>query len=65
MEKLISDEVYEKYRNKVRRIDNEVLRKEGQTFGQAMAAGSIVEGLPESLGKEILEFIKDAGKKND
>ena len=58
------EKAYETYLKKEAKVYNEVLRDKGQTFGDFMSAGSIVEGLDEEVGKEILEIIKNAGMIN-
>ena len=61
MDANLFEKVYEAYTKKEARIFNEILRDKGQTFGDAMSEGSIVEGLDEQVGQEVLEVIKNAG----
>jgi hypothetical protein len=56
---------YEKFTNKSKKVHNEILRDEGQTFADAMCEGSIVEGLDIEVGEKIIEIIKNAGKRNN
>ncbi|MCL2754950.1 MAG: hypothetical protein FWD35_04450 [Oscillospiraceae bacterium] len=42
-------------------VYNSVLREDGQSFADAMCAGSIVEALDDETGAMILNAIKKAG----
>ena len=54
-------EAYKAYMQEESKVYNEVLREKGESFGDFMSSGSIVEGLDEEVGREILEIIKNAG----
>ena len=62
MEKNFFEKVYEEYTKKETKVYNEILRDKGQSFGDFMSDGSIVEGLDEQVGLEVLDVIKNAGK---
>ena len=59
-----TEEDYQKYLKKSSKVYNEKLRDEHQTFADFMCEGSIVEGLDEKTGKELLETIKNLGYGN-
>ena|GEM_PF-2739743 len=49
---------YNTYKNKSRRLNNEKRRGDNQTFADAMCEDSIVAGIELGEGKKILDAIK-------
>ncbi|MCL2063992.1 MAG: hypothetical protein FWG98_06430 [Candidatus Cloacimonetes bacterium] len=58
------ERIYKAYIKKQDKVYNEVLREKEQSYADAMCSGSIVEGLDEKTGKEVLEIIKNAEKRD-